>query len=186
MAVVGDNRRQTGTTPKQPCRYDGTARMNHRPITEGDLDVLHLLYMDPENNPFLSYDPMDKNAFRPIFEDLVRSGNTHLLWEGTDVVGTFALRVQTHRSAHVATLGSFAMHPDFRGRGFGAKAISKIVEVARAKGVRRLELLVETDNARAIRFYEKQGFVKEGILRGAFRRANDANDIDELSMSRRL
>jgi putative acetyltransferase len=129
---------------------------------------------------------MDVAAFRPIFEDLVRSGSTHLLLEGINVVGSYALRFQAHRCAHVATLGSFAMHPAFRGRGYGARAIEEIASVARSRGARRLELLVETDNPRAIRFYEKHGFVREGILHGAFRRANEAHDTDEVAMARRL
>lgn len=164
----------------------GTAPMNHRPIVLSDLDVLHRIYMDAESNPFLSYEPMDVAAFRPIFEDLVRSGSTHLLLEGINVVGSYALRFQTHRCAHVATLGSFAMHPLFRGRGFGGRAIEHIVAIAQSKGVRRLQLLVETDNPRAIGFYEKHGFVREGILRGAFRRASETQDCDELAMARRL
>jgi RimJ/RimL family protein N-acetyltransferase len=162
-------------------------RMKHRPIVSSDLDVLHSIYMDPANNPFLSYEPMTVAEFGPIFEELVRSGCTHLFEEGTEVVGTFSLRLQDHhRSSHVAILGSFAMHPSFRGRGFGARAIEAIVSFARSKGVRRLELLVETDNPRAIRFYEKHGFVREGILRGAVRRASDDHDTDELAMARLL
>ena len=158
--------------------------MNHRSITSTDLEVLHFIYMDEGNNPFLSYDPMDLAAFRPLFENLVRSGRTYLLTDDTSVVGTFELRLQEHRCSHIATLGSFAMHPAFRGRGFGAKAIDEIVRIARSRGVRRLDLLVEADNPRAIRFYEKHGFVREGILRGAFRRAGDPHDVDEIAMAR--
>ena len=46
-----------------------------------------------------------------------------------------------------------------------------------ADGVRRIELFAEADNLRALRFYEKHGFAREGVFRGAFRRAviGDAN-----------
>jgi len=158
--------------------------MNHRSIESTDLEVLHFIYMDEGNNPFLSYDPMDLAAFRPLFESLVRSGRTYLLTDDTSIVGTFELRLQEHRCSHIATLGSFAMHPAFRGRGFGAKAVEQIVQIARSRGVRRLELLVEADNPRAIRFYERHGFVKEGIFRGAFRRAGEPHDVDEIAMAR--
>jgi RimJ/RimL family protein N-acetyltransferase len=158
--------------------------MKHRSIERSDLEVVHFIYMDEENNPFLGYEPMALAAFRPIFEALVEAGRTYLLLDGTSVVGTYELRRQEHRSSHVATLGSFAMHPACRGRGFGAKAIEEIVEVARSRGIRRLELLVEADNPRAIRIYEKHGFFREGILRGAWRRANDAHDVDEIAMAR--
>jgi RimJ/RimL family protein N-acetyltransferase len=160
--------------------------MKHRPIAASDLQTVFAIYMDPENNPFLNYEPMTVEEFRPIFDDLVDSGCTHLLVDAVDVVGTFSLRLQQRRCAHVATLGSFAMHPSFRGLGLGGRAIEQIVLLARSKGARRLELLVETDNARAIRFYEKNGFTREAILRGAFRRASDAQDMDELVMARLL
>jgi putative acetyltransferase len=160
--------------------------MNHRLISMDDRDVLHHVYMDAENNPFLSYEPMAVVDFHPIFEKLLRAACTYLLVDGIQVVGTFALRIQDHRSSHVATLGSFAMHPAFRGRGFGARAMDEIVTLARSNGVRRLELLVETDNARALRFYEKHGFVREGILRAAFRRASATEDMDEVAMARLL
>ena len=158
--------------------------MNHRSIASTDLEVLHFIYMDEGNNRFLSYEPMDLAAFRPLFENLVRSGRTYLLTDDTSIVGTFELRLQEHRCSHIATLGSFAMHPAFRGRGFGAKAVEEIVHIARSRGVRRLELLVEADNPRAIRFYERNGFVREGVLRGAFRRAGEPHDVDEIAMAR--
>jgi ribosomal protein S18 acetylase RimI-like enzyme len=158
--------------------------MNHRLIEPRDLEVLHFIYMDHENNPFLSYEPMGLAAFRPIFDDLVLSGRTYLLIDGTSIVGTYELRMQKHRCSHIATLGSFAMHPAFRGRGFGAKVIEEIVDVARSRGLRRLELLVEVDNPRAIRFYERHGFEREGTFRGAFRRASDQHDVDEIAMAR--
>lgn len=175
-----------GWRTRRAPTYDGDTSMNHRAIESGDLDVVHFIYMDAENNPFLSYDPMDIGTFRPIFESLLGGGRTYLLLDDTRVVGTYELRHQEHRSSHVATLGSFAMHPAFRGRGFGGKGIEEIVDVARSRGVRRLELLVEVDNPRAIRFYEKHGFVKEGVLRAAVRRANQQHDVDEIAMARLL
>jgi RimJ/RimL family protein N-acetyltransferase len=160
--------------------------MAHRPITSDDLDSVYRIYFDAEANPFLDYEPMDRAAFRPIFDELVRAGDTALLVDGVHVLGTYRLHVQAHRCSHVATLGAFAMHPDFRGRGLGVKALEEIVLVARSRGVRRIELFVEADNRRAIRFYERQGFVREGVLRGSFRRRGDAADIDSFVMARIL
>jgi len=56
----------------------------------------------------------------------------------------------------------------------------------RAEGVRRLELMLEADNPRALRFYEKQGFEFEGRLRAAYRRSHEDHDVDELLMARLL
>jgi len=79
---------------------------------------------------------------------------------------------------------AIALRPGFPRPWFRRQAIEEIV--ARARGVRRLELLVEVDNPRAIRFYERHGFVKEGVLRGAVRRANQQHDVDEIAMARLL
>src|SRR5689334_23189068 len=92
-----------------------------------------------------------------------------LLGEGGAIAGTFTLRRGAHRTRHVAFLGAFAMHPDHRGRGLGREAMERVLALVRSGGARRLELLVEADNARAIRFYENAGFTREGVLRGAFR-----------------
>ena len=96
--------------------------MHHRLIQLGDLDARYAIYMDPENDPFLNYDPMDTGSFRPIFEERIGAADTYLVFDESDVIATFALHRQKHRSAHVATLGSFAMHPTLgsessRGRG---------------------------------------------------------------------
>jgi len=160
--------------------------MNHRPISSADLRAVHGLYMDAENNRFLDYELMDEATFRPLFDELVRAGETFLVVDGERVLGTYRLHLQTHRCAHVATLGSLAMHPDFRGRGFGTKVLEQILATLDGRGVRRLELLVEADNARAIRFYEGHGFAREGIFRGAFRREGEPDDVDEIAMARRL
>lgn len=161
--------------------------MRHRAIGPADLDVVHEIFMDGENNPFLDYEPMDRASFRAIFDDLVRQQRTSLVLDDAgDVVGTYAIDRDTHRSSHVATLGSFALHPSHRGRGLGGTVIAEIVERLQQQGIRRLELLVEVDNVRAIRFYEKCSFTSEGVLRKAFRRASDAEDIDDIVMSKLL
>ena len=147
---------------------------------------MHAICMNEENNPFLNYEPMSLAAFGPIFDDLVARGQTRVLVRDHDVLGTFAIYMQARRASHVAALGSFAMHPAFRGRGWGGRAMELITDLARSQGARRLELLVEADNPRAIRFYERCGFVREGVLRGAWRRAADDHDVDEIAMARML
>jgi hypothetical protein len=57
---------------------------------------------------------------------------------------------------------------------------------SREGGARRVELRVEADNARAIRFYENAGFAREGVLGGALRRAGEDRDVDEIVMARLL
>jgi RimJ/RimL family protein N-acetyltransferase len=68
--------------------------------------------------------------------------------------------------SHRGTLG-MGVVPDYRGRGIGARLIDQALSRAFATGFIRVELSVRADNQRALRLYEKVGFVREGVLRDA-------------------
>ena len=57
-----------------------------------------------------------------------------------------------------ALLVAMWVDPAFRGRGVGDALIGRVVEEARAQGIRRLHLDVVTDNAPAVRLYERLVF----------------------------
>jgi putative acetyltransferase len=98
------------------------------------------------------------------------------------VIGTLGLVLQQGRRAHAATLG-MAVHDAYAGRGAGTALMAAAVEQAdRWLGLKRIELSVWTDNARAIALYERFGFEREGLFRGyAFR---DGAYVDAVSMAR--
>ena len=99
-----------------------------------------------------------------------------LVW----LLGTWALL--RGRRSHVVGLG-MGVHDDHWGKGIATALMTELVDVAdNWFAIRRLELSVFTDNARAIRLYEKFGFVPEGVRRAfAFRAGAYA---DALSMAR--
>lgn len=102
-----------------------------------------------------------------------RPPGTHSLVAAIDgrVVGQVGLQTETNpRRRHVGRLG-MAVHDDWQGRGVGRALLAAVVDLAdHWLGLRRLELQVYTDNARAIHLYEQVGFVIEGTLRDfAFR-----------------
>lgn len=68
--------------------------------------------------------------------------------------------------SHRGSLGMGVL-PDYRGRGIGARLLDEALKQAFATGFVRIELSVRADNVRAIRLYEKVGFVREGALRDA-------------------
>lgn len=86
------------------------------------------------------------------------------------IVGNAGLHLMTRRRAHCAGLG-MAVHADYRGQGIGAALLAAIIDLAdNWYNIVRLELQVYTDNAPAIRLYERHGFVIEGTHRAyAFR-----------------
>ena len=65
-------------------------------------------------------------------------------------------------------LGTVIGNEDMRGRGYGAEALWLLIDYAfGVLGLERLELDVYAENKRAIRCYEKAGFVHEGTRRHA-------------------
>jgi putative acetyltransferase len=82
------------------------------------------------------------------------------------VIGTAGLHPADHpRRAHVASLG-MAVHDAYAGRGAGRALLTALVDQAdRWLNLRRLEITVFSDNARAIALYERFGFEREGMLR---------------------
>ena len=103
------------------------------------------------------------------------------------VVGNLGLDpVGRARRTHVATMG-MSVHDDFQNRGVGSALMAAMVELAdNWLGLRRIELDVYTDNARAIHLYEKFGFEIEGTARDFARRPGgfvDAYYMARLSVS---
>ena len=65
---------------------------------------------------------------------------------------------------HCGRLGT-GLLPRFQGRGIGRRLAVAAIDAARARGVERVELDVFASNTRAIRLYERLGFVHEGVRR---------------------
>ena len=86
-------------------------------------------------------------------------------------------------SAHVAWLG-MSVAAGYRGVGVGGAILEAALEWAARAGYRRAVLGVFPDNVRAIAFYERQGFVREGLRRAQYRRGDQYHD--EVLMARSL
>lgn len=61
-------------------------------------------------------------------------------------------------------LDSFAVAPDYQGKGIGTQTMEHLIEVIRDRGEKILSLNVDVDNAPAKHVYEKTGFKKVGQL----------------------
>ncbi|MEA3396189.1 MAG: GNAT family N-acetyltransferase [Chloroflexota bacterium] len=101
-----------------------------------------------------------------------------------EVVGQLSLRTFPNRPRrrHVGQIG-IAVRDDWQSKGVGTALMQAAVDLAdKWLNLTRLELEVYTDNASAIRLYEKFGFNIEGTLaRFAFR---DGQYVDSYMMAR--
>ena len=95
----------------------------------------------------------------------------------------FKLVPYSHRTSHVAYVGGLAIHPSHSGKGLGSQMMSEIKDLAKEKGMRRIELSTSVINDRAIHLYEKAGFQKEGILRKYSYLESEDRYLDEVMMS---
>ncbi len=94
--------------------------------------------------------------------DSPRPGHMLVGLVGDALVGQIDVHQYAGRQSHAGNIG-IGIHDDWTGRGIGSRLMTEIVMIAdRWMGLRRLELTVQTDNARAIALYHRHGFVIEG------------------------
>lgn len=157
-----------------------------RRATDGDLDALYPMYMDAESNPYLSFEVMPRDAFDAIWAELCAAGTPWVWVEGGEVVAGAFVNRWSRRLAHTVTIGTVVVRRDRWGAGVGVALMQAVLaEVRRMGGVERVDVWVEADNPRALRFYAKLGFAREAVLRGLVKRAGEEAAVDEVVMARR-
>lgn len=86
--------------------------------------------------------------------------------EGGTLVGTAVLAsIDTHhRSAHIG----LGLLPSARGKGYGTDVVAVLCHYGFVvRGLRRLQIETLSDNAAMLRSAERNGFVREGVLRSS-------------------
>jgi putative acetyltransferase len=139
--------------------------------------------MHPLVNPYLLYENMDAESFKPIFENLLQQQIIFIYQSNGQPTGMFKLIPNQHRSDHIVYLGGLAIDPAFAGRGEGQKMMHNIIDFAKGRGFLRIELSVAISNERAIRLYERVGFQKEGLLKKYTHLKSEQRFIDEVIMA---
>lgn len=79
-------------------------------------------------------------------------------------------------------LANVAVTPRLRGRGLGKYLLSRVLEVARARGVETIFLEVRPSNERAVELYRRLGFAEVGRRKGYYEHPRE----DALVMRARL
>lgn len=154
-----------------------------RKAVDGDFNFIYGLYMHPQSNPFLLYEQMDENSFIPIFQDLLAKEVLYIYEKESKPIGMCKLAPQQHRNAHIVYLGSVAILHSLTGNGEGFRLMEEIKLYVKNKGFLRIELTVATINEKAIRLYEKAGFIREGVLKNYTLLKSENRFIDEVVMA---
>ena len=152
--------------------------------------VLELLLRLDEETRFMMYEPgerstsVDRQA-ETLRALLVSNNSTFLLAEegGRPVGFLEATGGAFRRNRHVAHL-VIGVLEEHAGRGIGTALMVEAQRWARERGIRRLELTVETHNRAARALYEKMGFAVEGTRKDTMR--VEGSSVDEYYMAKLL
>ena len=149
--------------------------------TRSDLVTIHLRVLTPADQPkwrALRLEALERNpaAFlttaeeqrnRPASEDRAQLalGNWRGLFLNEDVlIGLAALIPFRHlAAAHRIEMGAVYVAEGHQGSGAGQAMMDALLKEAQTRGALQIELSVAANNARALRFYERNGFKRFGV-----------------------
>jgi RimJ/RimL family protein N-acetyltransferase len=130
--------------------------------------------------------PLSPSAAERLFEDRELSATDDSfaihLKDGEDPIGVVSLMNISEANAS-AELSVIVGHPDDRHQGYGAEAMSMLLDYGFEElGLNRVGLSVFAFNEDAISTYEKLGFREEGRLREALKRDGAFHDAILMSI----
>lgn len=169
---------------KEECKMRNPVRL--RPVEATDVDVLFAYRMDEE---VMYWGNGARGDILPTREALAE----RLRQQKPDSHRSFAIEVEEHPKQwrmigtigyssldlfeRVATLGMLIGERAYWGGGYGTEALEQFLYfLFRRMNLRRVELETHEANKRAIRCYEKCGFVIEGVRRKRYYTINGYRD----------
>lgn len=113
--------------------------------------------------------PLEKGDMSDIFHKILNDHNSpnrlFIIEEAGRIIGfmntTWFLSIWAH--GKVLFLDDFFITREFRRQGYGKKAIEDLELLIKSEGYVRLQLMAESTNPGAVRFYEKENYSKQII-----------------------
>lgn len=94
-------------------------------------------------------------------ENILNGGSLRGVFTQENLVGFCGYRPETlERTRHRAEIGPFFVGSNYHGSGAADTLMGGVIAEARSAGIVQLELFVDTENFRAINFYERHRFEK--------------------------
>ncbi|MBI3859310.1 MAG: GNAT family N-acetyltransferase [Thaumarchaeota archaeon] len=176
QAAIGENTPSSGEVQLKDGR-----KVNVRRMGPGDMENLVRFYeaLSPEILRW-ALPPYDRTRVERFF------GNPqHFIGvvaeTGDRIVGHLQIiRYLSPRMNHVGELAVY-LDQDYLGVGLGRAMLKSGIALARANGLRRIGLSVVAGNERSLWLFEKAGFVREGVRKGAYL-TEDGKCLDTVEM----
>ncbi|WP_081455334.1 GNAT family N-acetyltransferase [Roseibium aggregatum] len=98
-------------------------------------------------------------ARRDHCRKILAGGSFRGVFTEENLVGLCGYRPQQlKRTQHRGVIGPFFVTRSYQGSGAAKVLMAGVIEEAKSNGLAQLELFVDTENLRAMAFYERQGF----------------------------
>jgi RimJ/RimL family protein N-acetyltransferase len=161
-------------------------------LSKDDLPTYHKWFSNTEFLRLLNpYVAMPKTAENELewYESASKSKDEYVFGirtlEENTLLGTCSVFDLNHASRN-GEVGIYIGDPENWGKGYGSDAMAVLIRFGFMDlNLHRIELHVFSYNARAIKAYEKVGFVQEGALREALYRDGAYHDIHIMSILQR-
>ena len=102
--------------------------------------------------------------------DILKRGSVRGVFSREKVIGFCGFRPQVlKQTKHRGEIGPFFVSRKYHGSGAAKLMMSGVIDEARANKLEQLELFVDTENFRAIAFYERFGFERIATHRDGVR-----------------
>ena len=157
-------------------------RVSLRPVVEADIPLIHRWMNHPEVWHYMDYERPFSLA--DVTDDIARSrqeGHPFTITVGDKAIGRIGLNSFRQRD-RICSLYMFIGEPAFWGQGFARDAAMTMLAYAFDRwDLHQVELWTLPQNDRAIRMYERCGFVEEARLRD--RSFKDGRWVEHVVMS---
>ena len=122
--------------------------------------------------------PSLESTRETVLSNIIKNIPQYVAVDGDTVVGWCEILPNRGEGfTHSGKLDSMGLSIAYRGQGLGKKLMTATLTAAKEYGIERVELLVYRSNVPAIRFYEKTGFVQEGVKKNAHKLDGKYDDV---------
>lgn len=135
-----------------------------KPAAENDFEEILRL----EKESFNSYDRLDRETLIELFAEF-REG-FHIITADGEVAGYSVFLIEDGEGY----IESIAINSNYRRRGLGILALNYMMECLKDRGFKKINLHVRMDNIAAMSLYEKEGFIRTGIVPGFYKDGESA------------